>query len=86
MLGTVSSKGRLTIPKAIRDAMGLKPGDSVVFAFTDGAATLRPAKAWTLDELRGSLRAYAHQGPDIRQGHREALAKALRARKEKWLR
>ncbi|HTA16986.1 MAG TPA: AbrB/MazE/SpoVT family DNA-binding domain-containing protein [bacterium] len=85
MSGVISSRGRVTIPKSIRDALGLKPGDSVAFVAKDGAAILRPAKAWTLDELCGSLSAYAGCGPDIRHGHRRALGKSLRARKEKWL-
>jgi AbrB family looped-hinge helix DNA binding protein len=85
MTGTISSKGQITVPKAVRVALGLKAGDSVVFATKDGAAILRPARVWTLDELSGSLRAYAHKGADIRHGHREALAVALRARKEKWI-
>ncbi len=29
--GTVTSKGQITIPKEIRDQMGLKPGDRVDF-------------------------------------------------------
>jgi AbrB family looped-hinge helix DNA binding protein len=28
---TLSSKGQLVLPKAIRDRLGLKPGDKVVF-------------------------------------------------------
>jgi len=83
MSGTISSKGQVTVPKSIRDALGLKPGDSVVFIAQDGAAIMRPARAWTLEDLSGSLRAYAKKGPDIRHGHREALAVALRARKAK---
>lgn len=84
MSGTISSKGQVTVPKSIREALGLKPGDAVSFTAKDGAAILRPAKTWTLDDLCGSLRAYADKGPDIRHGHREALAVALRARKKKW--
>jgi antitoxin PrlF len=29
--GTVTSKGQITIPKEVRDQMGLKPGDRVDF-------------------------------------------------------
>jgi len=31
MKATLTSKGQLTIPKAIRDRMGLKPGDVLEF-------------------------------------------------------
>ncbi|HTB22245.1 MAG TPA: AbrB/MazE/SpoVT family DNA-binding domain-containing protein [bacterium] len=86
MLATISSKGQVTIPKAIREALGLKSGDSVAFAVKDGAAVLRPVRARTMDDLQACLRMYADKGPDIRHGHREALAEALCARKRKWFR
>ena len=35
----VTSKGKLTVPKAVRRAMGIKEGDSLVFE--DGEARLR---------------------------------------------
>lgn len=80
MSGTISSKGQVTVPKAIRDSLGLKPGDSVDFVAKSGEAIFRRARAWTLDDLSGSLHAYARKGPDIRHGHRGALARALRKR------
>jgi AbrB family looped-hinge helix DNA binding protein len=39
--GTVSSKGQVTIPKAVRDRYGLTPGTRVEFAMTDGGALVR---------------------------------------------
>ncbi len=32
----VTSKGQVTIPKAVRDALGLKPGDEVDFVRENG--------------------------------------------------
>ncbi|WP_049898890.1 AbrB/MazE/SpoVT family DNA-binding domain-containing protein [Halococcus agarilyticus] len=32
---SVTTKGQVTIPKAVREAMGIKPGDEVVFEKTD---------------------------------------------------
>lgn len=41
-MGTMTSKGRVTIPKTIRDSLGLKPGSEVVFDVdADGAILLR---------------------------------------------
>lgn len=42
---TITAKGQVTIPKAIRDRLGLKPGERVIFAVDEeGRAVLRPAK------------------------------------------
>lgn len=33
---TMTSKGRVTIPKPVRDALGLRPGDRIDFDVRDG--------------------------------------------------
>ena len=39
---TVTQKGRVTIPKRVRDRLGIKPGDKVNFELAeDGRAFLR---------------------------------------------
>jgi len=40
----VTSKGQVTLPKAIRDALGLAESSIVEFALTDGGALLTPVK------------------------------------------
>jgi AbrB family looped-hinge helix DNA binding protein len=51
---TLTSKGQVTIPKEIRDELGLKPHDKIRFAVENGHATL--CKAYlSLDELAGIL-------------------------------
>lgn len=37
---TVTSKGQITLPKAVRDALGLKTGDRVLFRVHKGRAVL----------------------------------------------
>ncbi len=49
----VTSKGQITLPKAVRDALGLEPGDSVLFRVQDGHALL--ARTPNLLELAGSV-------------------------------
>jgi antitoxin PrlF len=42
---TITSKGQVTIPKRIRDALHLEPGSAVQFALNDqGQVVLSPAK------------------------------------------
>lgn len=36
----VSSRGQVTVPKTVRDALGIKDGDQVVFHVEDGQALL----------------------------------------------
>ena len=38
---TISSKGQLVLPKAIRDELGVKPGDKVVFVMRQGRIELQ---------------------------------------------
>jgi antitoxin PrlF len=43
MATTVTSKGQVTIPKAVRDLLGLKPGHAVTFELAaDGRVVLIP--------------------------------------------
>ena len=37
----VTSKGQVTIPKAVRRALGVREGDSLVFEIEDGGARVR---------------------------------------------
>ncbi|MFT7624993.1 MAG: antitoxin PrlF [Myxococcota bacterium] len=40
---TITSKGQVTLPKAIRDAMGVRPGDRVRFTRrSDGTVVVEP--------------------------------------------
>ena len=44
MANAITQKGQVTIPKSIRDHLGLKPGDKVVFAANDaGRIEIQPA-------------------------------------------
>lgn len=38
---SVTSKGQVTIPKAVREAMGIRPGDEVVFEKTSDGYVIR---------------------------------------------
>jgi len=53
MLSTVTTKGQVTIPKKIRDAMQIKPNDRVDFVQKGGIITIVPIK--TLKDFRGAV-------------------------------
>lgn len=58
MGATVTSKGQVTIPKAVRDLLGIEPGTEVEFRRTDDGvvvlerADTRPGKS-RFEKLRG---------------------------------
>jgi antitoxin PrlF len=73
----LSSKGQLTVPKIVRDALGLIEGDQVVFRVEGRRAVL--ARTPNLLDLAGSVRipAEKHGAPwsEVRRRTREARAK-----------
>lgn len=51
----MTSKGQVTVPREIRDRLGLKPGDKMAFTLlSDGTVVMRP-KTRRLADLAGSL-------------------------------
>jgi AbrB family looped-hinge helix DNA binding protein len=50
---TVTSKGQITLPKSVREALGLKEGDRVLFRVLEGRAVL--AKVEDFLDLAGSV-------------------------------
>jgi antitoxin PrlF len=54
MLSTVTTKGQVTIPKPIRDAMGIGPNDRVAFIREGERVLLQPLR--TLKAFRGAVK------------------------------
>lgn len=64
---TLSTKGQVVLPKAVRDRLGWRPGTKVVVEATEDGVTLRRAplfKPTKIDEAFGSLARY-YDGPPI---------------------
>jgi len=51
---TVTKKGQITIPKPIRDRLGLKEGDKVIAKFCENEVYIR--KITSIFDLEGSVR------------------------------
>ncbi len=54
-LGTVTQKGQVTIPLAIRRLLNVAPYDRVIFRVSNGRVELLPAKM-TLETVFGAVR------------------------------
>ena len=53
---TITSKGQITLPKVVREALGVGPGDRVAFLIRDdGTVTVEPETV-ELRTLRGVLK------------------------------
>ena len=52
MQTTIDAAGRVVIPKAIRDAMGLEPGRRIDVVFTDGRIEIEVAPLQAHIEMR----------------------------------
>jgi AbrB family looped-hinge helix DNA binding protein len=50
-IGSITTKGQITIPKEIRASLDLKEGDRVIFVIEDGQATLKKASRERLSEI-----------------------------------
>lgn len=52
VVGKVTARGKTTIPKEVRDALQIGPGDRIVWEVTDGKAVVRRAEPLDLPYLR----------------------------------
>ncbi len=59
----LTSKGQVTIPKPVRDRLGVKPGDEVAFEMAqDGRVTIAKAKGRAKPSRFAALRGHAGKG------------------------
>ena len=64
----ITSKGQITVPKEVRERLGVKAGDALEFLVNDDAewAEVRPIRRRSIAEFRGIFRtdrAAAHRAP-----------------------
>ena len=54
-MGKITSKGQVTIPKGVRDELGIRPGDEVEFVRTNGGYEVQKRVAESpFDKYMGS--------------------------------
>jgi AbrB family looped-hinge helix DNA binding protein len=76
MLSTVTTKGQVTIPKIIRDALGIGANDRVAFLREGNRVIIQPLR--TLKSLRGAVKAKpASPFADERSHAKGALAERI---------
>lgn len=75
MLSTVTSKGQVTIPKPIRDALGIGPNDRIAFIRKGESVLLQPLR--TLKTFRGAVKS---KGPVTFSTERSLAKKAVAKR------
>lgn len=64
-MSTLTQKGQVTVPKGVRDALGLRPGMRVAFELREGEAVLRKqVDPQDIDRWRGHLKPHMREGTD----------------------
>lgn len=52
----ITSKGQITVPKEVRERLGVEPGDALEFHFENDRLEVRPVHRRPLAEFRGLFR------------------------------
>ncbi|MDI6717157.1 MAG: AbrB/MazE/SpoVT family DNA-binding domain-containing protein [Actinomycetota bacterium] len=80
---TVSARGQVTIPAKVREALGLKPGDRVIYKVVGGKAEIMPIKGTILDAA-GTVKPKAkpENFRKIRAELKHAVAKRIAEKKQ----
>ncbi len=70
----ITFKGQVTIPKEVRNALGIEEGDSVIFMVEKDQAILKPLKKKSLKDFYGiflATRPYPGMEPIRKEVHRK---------------
>lgn len=65
-IAKVTTKGQITVPKSIRERLGIEPGDVIEFVDAAGQVTVRRHDEGSrFQKYRGFLRLRRGQDPDV---------------------
>ncbi|MEI6478251.1 MAG: AbrB/MazE/SpoVT family DNA-binding domain-containing protein [bacterium] len=79
---SITSKGQVTIPKSVRNHLGVLPGQQVEIGWENGHAFIRPVQD-RVDELFGSLTPFAVVVSDKKEDIQASLAAHVSDREKK---
>jgi antitoxin PrlF len=82
LLGTMTSKGQTTVPKEVRDFLGLGEGAQVEWILEDGKATVKPRTLRAVD-LAGILGPPPNGRTATIEDMNEAIGQAVAERLER---
>jgi len=85
MIGTITSKGQTTIPKEVRERLGLETGARIEWVVEEGKATVRPRKLRAVD-LAGILGPPPSGGPMTVQDMDQAIMESIATDDERIVR
>jgi antitoxin PrlF len=82
---TLTRKGQATIPVEIREKMGLKEGDSLIWQENDGNVTVIGAREY-VQRMRGMLKPFVDPSkpPLTIEEMKEAAAEGWTERERRW--
>jgi len=72
----ISSKGQLTIPKPVREALGLEPGTRVLLVLRGEKVEMEPISE-DIAQWHGSLQETAETYSEVRDHVRQAIAQEV---------
>lgn len=80
---TLTSKGQVTVPKEVRERLGVKEGDRLIFRFTEtGQLVVEPQKDDPLSGIAGLLHHLAKDKPvsveEMKRAARDHAVKRFR--------
>lgn len=70
-IGAMTTKGQVTVPKEIRDALGLHQGDKLVFGLEGDHATFRRAEGRRVSEILRSSKPWKQGSLDFQRRIRD---------------
>lgn len=82
-MSQLTSKSQVTLPKAARDALGVKPGDSVEFRVTGSKVEVVRAATLAYDAGREVFGRYASGATDLSTNRKRQFGETLREKRSR---